>query len=196
MGAASRPPRGEDDVDRTQCVVGDGLRVPTAVFVATAITCLVAATALVAVRLAGREVNGDATVTPLPSGAESLWSRPVPAAGTVRPLRENGRVASDELFAGRELAADLATNRKQVPDTLHAWDPDGFLSLPDTDTVTDLIGVGAVECPELHRDKACLDGEPTEAIRDSVNMFRERVKQRVTRTPCASRIPVTQPRST
>jgi hypothetical protein len=58
-------------------------------------------------------------------------------------------VASNHLFNGRDLAADLGANRKQVMDALNAWDDDDFLARTDADLITELVAVGAVECPEL-----------------------------------------------
>ncbi|MFD6568543.1 hypothetical protein [Micromonospora profundi] len=88
-------------------------------------------------------------------------------------------MANNHLFNGRELAADLGTNRKQVMDALNAWDDDDFLARTDADLITELVAVGAVECPELHPDQWYMDDKPTEVERSVVNMSRERVRQRV-----------------
>jgi hypothetical protein len=77
------------------------------------------------------------------------------------------------------LSADLGTNHKQVMDALNAWDDDDFLARTDADLITELVAVGAVECPELHSDQWYMDDKPTEAERTVVNLFRERVRERV-----------------
>ncbi|MEU7927639.1 hypothetical protein [Micromonospora sp. NPDC049107] len=88
-------------------------------------------------------------------------------------------MASNHLFNGRELAADLGTNLKQVMDALNAWNDDDFLARTDADLITELVAVGAVECPALHPDEWYMDERPTEAERSVVNMFGERVRERV-----------------
>ncbi|MEU4692285.1 hypothetical protein [Actinoplanes sp. NPDC023714] len=90
-------------------------------------------------------------------------------------------MASIHLFNGRELPADLGTNHKQVVDALNGWDDDDFLARTDADLITELVAVGAVECPELHREQWYMEEKPIETERIVVDAFRERVRQRVIR---------------
>jgi hypothetical protein len=95
-------------------------------------------------------------------------------------VREDSQVPSNHLFAGRELTADLGANLKLAQDTLNLWDPDDLLSRPDADIIARVVAAGAVNCPELHRDRATLDDQPTEVVRDVATLFQERVRRRLT----------------
>ncbi|MFD6638928.1 hypothetical protein ACFWDN_24315 [Micromonospora chalcea] len=89
-------------------------------------------------------------------------------------------MARNDLFNGRELQADLSTNLKTVMDALNAWDPDNFLALPDADLITELVDLGAVECPELHSDQWYLEEKPIEVERVMDDWVRGRIRRRVT----------------
>ncbi|MFI7672086.1 hypothetical protein [Actinophytocola sp. NPDC049390] len=82
---------------------------------------------------------------------------------TVGPTVENDSMCGNTvLLAGHWLSDRLEELRQTAQQHLMNWDPDDFLTTPETDVVKQLLSVADLDAPTLRRDEAYLL-EPTEA---------------------------------